>query len=135
MKKAYLHVLVYSFLCHLTSSSKTFSQPTESCPHSPEFQGFDENCQLKHESPPESRVILFHGGLYERSPGFLGGSKVKESAWNAGDLGLISGLGRSPGGGNAHSSILSWRIPGRLSECPHKDNPPVADAGMLEVQP
>ena len=36
----------------------------------------------------------------------------KESACNAGDVGLIPGLGRSPGEGNAtHSSILAWRIP------------------------
>ena len=35
----------------------------------------------------------------------------KESACNVGDLGLILGLGRSPGGGHAtHSSILTWRI-------------------------
>ena len=31
--------------------------------------------------------------------GFPGGSDGKESACNAGDLGLILGLGRSPGGG------------------------------------
>ena len=31
--------------------------------------------------------------------GFPGGSDGKESACNAGDLGLISGLGRSPGVG------------------------------------
>ena len=31
--------------------------------------------------------------------GFPGGSAGKESACNAGDLGLIPGLGRSPGGG------------------------------------
>ena len=30
---------------------------------------------------------------------FPGGSDGKESACNAGDLGLIPGLGRSPGGG------------------------------------
>ena len=36
----------------------------------------------------------------------------KESACNAGDAGLILGLGRSPGGGNDdHSTILAWRIP------------------------
>ena len=34
--------------------------------------------------------------------GFLGGSKTKESACNEGDLGLIPGLGRSPGGGNGN---------------------------------
>ena len=44
--------------------------------------------------------------------GFPGGSDGKESACDAGDLGLIPRLGRSPGGGMAiHSSILAWRIP------------------------
>ena len=32
--------------------------------------------------------------------GFPGGSQVKASARNAGDLGSIPGLGRSPGGGH-----------------------------------
>ena len=32
----------------------------------------------------------------------IGGSEVKASAWNAGDLGLISGSGRSPGEGNGN---------------------------------
>ena len=49
--------------------------------------------------------------------GFPGGSVGKESACNVGDLGSISGLGRSPGrdpleeGMATHSSILAWRIP------------------------
>ena len=34
--------------------------------------------------------------------GFPGGSEVKRSACNAGDLGLIPGLGRSPGEGNGN---------------------------------
>ena len=34
--------------------------------------------------------------------GFLGGSNGKESACNAGDPGLISGLGRSPGEGKGY---------------------------------
>ena len=34
--------------------------------------------------------------------GFPGGSEVKVSAFNAGDLGLIPGLGRSPGEGNGN---------------------------------
>ena len=34
--------------------------------------------------------------------GFPGGSEVKASAWNAGDLGSIPGSGRSPGEGNAN---------------------------------
>ena len=35
--------------------------------------------------------------------GFPGGSEGKESAYNAGDLGSIPGLGRSPGEGNGNS--------------------------------
>ena len=37
-----------------------------------------------------------------RSPGFPYGSAGKESACNVGDLGLISGLGRSPGEGKGY---------------------------------
>ena len=44
--------------------------------------------------------------------GFPGGSDGKESACNAGDLGLIAGSGRSPGEGNDNnSSILAWKAP------------------------
>ena len=44
--------------------------------------------------------------------GFPCGSVGKESDCNVGHLGLIPGLGRSPGEGKAiHSSILAWRIP------------------------
>ena len=40
---------------------------------------------------------------------FPGGSVGKESACNAGDLGSIPGLGRSPGAGKG-SNILAWRV-------------------------
>ena len=48
--------------------------------------------------------------------GFPGGSVGKQSACNAGDLGSIPGLGRSPGEGNGYpfqySSLEnSWRRP------------------------
>ena len=44
--------------------------------------------------------------------GFPGGSEVKASVCNAGDLGSIPGLGRSPEEGNGnHSNILARRIP------------------------
>ena len=47
--------------------------------------------------------------------GFPCGSADEESACNAGDLGLIPGLGRSLEKGKAtHSSILAWRIPGTV---------------------
>ena len=44
--------------------------------------------------------------------GFSGGSDGKDYACNAGDPGLIPGLGRSLEKGMAtHSSILAWEIP------------------------
>ena len=44
--------------------------------------------------------------------GFPGGSDGKNPPANAGDLGSIPGLGRSPGEEKAtHSNILAWRIP------------------------
>ena len=51
-----------------------------------------------------------------RDLGLPCGSAGKESARNAGDLGLIPGLGRSPGEGKGYplqatqASILAWRI-------------------------
>jgi len=39
---------------------------------------------------------------------FLGGSDSKESACNAGDLGLIPGLGRSPGEGHGNPLQYSY---------------------------
>ena len=46
------------------------------------------------------------------TPGFPSGSDGKESTYNVGEVGLIPGLGRSPGGGHGtHSSILAWKIP------------------------
>ena len=43
--------------------------------------------------------------------GFPGGSVVKNPSANAGDMGLIPGLGRYPGEGNGNpSSILDWEI-------------------------
>ena len=47
--------------------------------------------------------------------GFPGGLVVKtqpDNAGDAGDVGLIPGWGRSPGGVNGNlSSLLAWRIP------------------------
>ena len=57
--------------------------------------------------------------------GFPGGSDGKESACNAGDLGLIPGLGRSLGEGNDNPFQYSrWRIQWSLvdySPCSHKE--------------
>ena len=44
--------------------------------------------------------------------GFSDGSDSKESTCNAGDLGSIPGLGRSPGGGHGNPlQFLAWSIP------------------------
>ena len=49
------------------------------------------------------------------SMGFLGGSVVKyppADARDSGELDLILGWGKSPGGGMAtHSNVLAWKIP------------------------
>ena len=43
---------------------------------------------------------------------FPGGSDGKASAYNAGDLGLIPGSGRSPGEENGNPlQFLAWKIP------------------------
>ena len=55
--------------------------------------------------------------------GFPGGSEVKVSACNAGDLGLIPGSGRSPGEGNGnslqYSCKLKWRGRGEFNSDDH----------------
>ena len=52
------------------------------------------------------------GEFNSNDQGFPGGSDGKESTCNVGDLGLIPGLGRCPGGEHGNPlSILSWRIP------------------------
>ena len=42
------------------------------------------------------------GSFIDYYEGFPGGSDGKESACSTGDLGLIPGLGRSPGGGHGN---------------------------------
>ena len=63
---------------------------------------------------------------------FPGGSDGKESACNAGDLGLIPGSGRSPGGGNGNpfqemathlpGESLGWRSLVVYSPWDHKES-------------
>ena len=66
-------------------------------------------------SHPSGCEVVFHCGFdlhfASDSQGFPGGSDGKEAACNVGELGLIPGLGRSPGEGmGTDSSILAWRI-------------------------
>ena len=70
----------------------------------------DRKCKDLTEAERLKRARIHRRTIQKRY--LLGGSDGKESAFNAGDVGLIPGLGRSPGEGNAtHSSILAWRIP------------------------
>ena len=51
---------------------------------------------------PETNAILYINCTSKIDMGFPGGSEVKASACNAGDLGSIPGSGRSPGEGNGN---------------------------------
>ena len=69
-------------------------------------------------SLPLSQVYLYTA--FSLSPtlyqGFSGGSDSKESACNAGDPGLMTGSGKSPGEGMAtHSSIPAGEFHGQRS--------------------
>ena len=65
------------------------------------------------KSSNSSKVIWWEvAGLRKHSEGFPGGSDSKESACNAGDLGLIPGSGDLLEKGMVtHWGILAWRIP------------------------
>ena len=53
-------------------------------------------------------IFFFKGCHNKATGGFPGGSSGKESACNARDLGLIPGLGRSPGEGNDNPLQYSY---------------------------
>ena len=65
---------------------------------------------LATKTPPPPHEYLHDGILSARK-----GSAYKECTCNAGgtgNMGLIPGLGRSPGKGNGnHSSIIAWKNP------------------------
>ena len=50
-----------------------------------------------------SQSLVRERESHQPERGFPGGSEVKASACNAGDLGLILGSGRSPGEGNGNT--------------------------------
>ena len=58
---------------------------------------------MTHIDPAEVQVEFIY--CYTEDLGFPGGSDGKESACNVGDLDLIPGLGRSPGG---HGNPLQY---------------------------
>ena len=77
------------------------------------FGPFPESFHVLLCQATRAEAPLF-GTLLSRA--FPDGSASEESACTVGDLGLIPGLGRSPGERNTHSSILAWRIPWSCKE-------------------
>ena len=61
----------------------------------------NENENTIYQNLKDATKAVLEGNL-----GFPGGSEGKESACSVGDLGLILGLGRSPGGG--HGNLLQY---------------------------
>ena len=59
-----------------------------------------QETQLFYRSTPVHKEAWRCHECFPKAIGFPDGSDGKESAYNAGDLGLIAGLGRSPGEGN-----------------------------------
>ena len=57
---------------------------------------------LSHQGSFIFLYLLEFASYYPLEEGFPGGSDSKESACNVRDLGLIPGLGRSPGGGHGY---------------------------------
>ena len=66
----------------------------------------DDNKDMEPER--KTRVLPLLYKLKLKIQGFIAGSDGKESACNVGDLGLIPGLGRSPGGGNGNPLRYSY---------------------------
>ena len=75
------------------------------------YQGFPGNSAGKNPLAMQETLVQFlaqkNHWRSDRLPtpgflGFPGGSDGKESTQNAGDLGLIPGLGRCPGGGHGN---------------------------------
>ena len=66
-------------------------------------------------STVENLLSKIEGNLHLPLLGFPGGSDGKESACNAGDLGLIPGLGRSPREGNGNPVFFPGEFHGQRS--------------------
>ena len=63
---------------------------------------FSPMCRQGIETDSGGLQLLVVGSIYAHVLGFPCGSAGKESACNAGDLGLNPGLGRSPGEGKGY---------------------------------
>ena len=77
--------------------------PGEGKSHPLQYPGLKKSmeCIVHRVAKSQTQLSDFHFTSLHNY-GFPGGSAGKESASNAGDLGLIPGLGRSPGEGNSY---------------------------------
>ena len=67
---------------------------------------------MKHNSAEQKNRAMYPSIQALGVLQWLSGKESACSAGASGDVGLIPGLGRSPGGGMAtHPRILAWRIP------------------------
>ena len=99
-----LHLPLQADLAHLCSSILSFSGANyHQSPHS--------WATIVHVRVLEALIDVFVWGF--TLMGFPCGSAGKESACNAGDLGLIPGLGRSPGEGKGYPP-LQYFWPGKF---------------------
>ena len=76
------------------------------------FSVIDRISQLSSDPVSFYEIFFFLILFYTLKWAFPGGSDGKESACNAGDLGSIPGLGRSPGG--RHSNPTPVFLPGEF---------------------
>ena len=126
--------------------SSLFLTPSSSSPHpshcfAPKYNslgGFPGSSAGKN--PPAKQEIPGSVSWVEKIPwrsnrlptpvftGFSGGSEGKESICNAGDLGSIPGLGRSPGGGHGNPFQYS------CLENPHGKRNPMSVHGIANSQ-
>ena len=71
-----------------------------------------QQCRQGIETDSGGLQLLVVGSIYAHFWDFPCGSAGKESTCNVGDLGLIPGLGRSPGEGKGSPlQYAGWRIP------------------------
>ena len=115
-------------LDHYTNTYQVYSKDPKKCQEflgSPEVINWKQHLQIQSKGPGCGQAaglscVGYVGSVYLWSDtpvssiaGFLGGSEGKESACNAGDLGLITASGRSPGERNGNPlQCSSWTIPG-----------------------
>ena len=113
-----LGLMVMGFLSWLSSASRSDSGCFLGVPASLSRGGYQcsplDTCDVICLCVVISRGFPIHrlAGYAPKPWGFPHSSVSKECAYNAGDPGLIPGLGRSPGEGKGYPlQYLAWRIP------------------------